>query len=98
MQGLVSLLPGMETIEPGMPAPMVTEPQITPVLRTSFRICPNAAIAAVKFHHGKISACWNYCAERQNAKCKSQSLHSHAPCLIPTINYAFSGSVIDLDQ
>jgi hypothetical protein len=71
MQGLVSLRPGMESIVPGVPAPMVAEPQIVTVLRAGCRVCPNAAIAAVKFHHGKIGACWSYSAERQTLSAKA---------------------------
>ena len=53
MQGLVSILPSVESIVPRVPAPMMAEPQIVTILRTGFRVGPNAAIAAVKFHHGK---------------------------------------------
>ena len=49
--------PRMGAIVPGVPAP--DGGGTTDSDRPGTRVSPNAAIAAVKFHHGKIGACWS---------------------------------------
>jgi len=52
-----------------------------PILRAECCIGPNAAKAAVKVDHSKISECWRCYAEAESqyAKCTSQSRHHCLP-------------------
>jgi hypothetical protein len=66
MHGHVGPRPSVEAVMPVVPAPMMWEPQIVAVLRTSCGIGPNATIPAVKSHHREISACRTCCAEAES--------------------------------
>jgi uracil phosphoribosyltransferase len=70
MQRSLSRPPGMEAVELMV---MHSEYHKLPVLRAGCCIAPNAAKAAVKADHGKISKRWRRYAETdsQYAKCKS---------------------------
>ena len=60
MQSSLRWPPGMEAIEVMM---MQSEYHKLPVLRAECCVGPNAAIAAVKMDHGKISERWRRYAE-----------------------------------
>jgi len=70
MQSSLSRLPGMEAVELTV---MHSEYHKLPVLWAECCIGPNAAKAAVKADHGKISERWRRHAETdsQYTKCKS---------------------------
>ena len=78
MQGSLRRLPGMEAVELMV---MDSKHHKLPVLRAECCIGPNAAIAAVKADHSKISERWRCYAEAESqyAKCESHSLHCHLP-------------------
>ena len=73
MEGAVGSRRGVEAIVPVVVAMMASKPQIMAVLRTARRVGPNAAIAAIEFHHGKIRLCWNCRAKTDSQECDSDS-------------------------